>query len=325
MSTLQFLTYHRLVSLFLLITLVITVASAQKASYPIDSSYTVAGSFEKVKKDYPDVVVTKIEAGPEVMVATNMTYKTIGPRSLQMDIYSPQGNKTQLRPVVLMIHGGGWASGTRSHMEVMAKDLARNGYVAVPVSYRLSPEVPYPAGVEDLWDAVYWLKKNGRNYRADGSKIFVLGASAGAQLATLMGTTENDELPYKAATSGKDKQISGIINVDGIVSFIHPEANQEGNAASRWLGGNRETHWNNWREASPLEYVDRYSPPILFINGSAPRFHAGRDDLIARYDEYGIYHDTLEFEDAPHTFWFFYPWYEPMMDRILAFLGRPTR
>ncbi|MCB0632791.1 MAG: alpha/beta hydrolase [Saprospiraceae bacterium] len=301
------------------------VVSAQKAIYPVDSSYTVAGSYDKVKKAYPDIVVAEIEAGPKVVASINLTYKQVGQHELQLDIYSPKGKKNELRPAVLMIHGGGWASGARSHMEMMAKDLARHGYVGIPVSYRLSPEAQYPAGIEDLWDAITWIGKNGKKYRIDARQLFVLGASAGAQLATLLGTTENDALPYKAATTGKQKLIKGIINMDGIVSFIHPEANAEGSAASRWLGGGRETHWANWREASPLEYVDRHSPPILFINGSSPRFHAGRDDLIRHYDEHRIYHDTLEFEDAPHTFWFFYPWYEPMMDRLLSFLGRQTK
>lgn len=306
----------------LAILLYTSVGFAQEIRYPIDSSYTVAGSFEKIKKDYPKITLAEIETTTTVEAWRDITYKRIGKRSLQLDLYAPKITSSTLRPVVLMIHGGGWASGTRSHMEVMAHDLARHGYVAIPITYRLSPEAKYPTGIEDLWDAVAWLTQNGAQYGADPRQLFVLGASAGAQLATLLGTTENDELLYKTARTGMQQIIRGIINVDGIVSFIHPEASQEGNAASRWLGGSRVTHWSNWTAASPLEYVDPSSPPILFINGSFPRFHAGRDDLTARYDEYGIYHDTLEFDDAPHTFWFYHPWYEPMMERIVQFLKR---
>lgn len=295
---------------------------SQSTSYHIDSTYTVARSCEKVKKYYPDITVAQNRINSHINSTSDLVYKKTGDRSLHLDVFSPKEPSKKLRPVVLMVHGGGWSSGTKSHMEVIGRDLAFNGYVAVPVEYRLSPEAPYPAGLEDLQDALQWLVKNGEKYHADKDRIFVFGASAGAQLASFLGTTENDLLPYKKT---KGKHIIGIINIDGIVSFVHPEADKEGDAASRWLGGPTTTHYQNWKEASPLEYVDRHSPPILFVNGSQPRFHAGRDSLCEVYDQYGIYHDTLEFEDAPHTFWFFHPWYTPMMYRVLKFLGDVSR
>ncbi len=290
---------------------------SQSPSYPIDSTYTVARSFEKVKKYYPDISIAQNRINSHINSATGLVYKKIGERSLHLDIYSPKETSNDLRPVILMVHGGGWSSGTKSHMEVIGRDLAFNGYVAIPVEYRLSPEIQYPAGIEDLQDALKWLVKNGKKYGADKDRIFVLGASAGAHLASFLGTTENDRLPYKKT---KSNHIKGIINIDGIVSFVHPEADKEGDAASRWLGGPPTTHYQNWKEASPLEYVDKHSPAILFVNGSQPRFHAGRDSMREIYDELGIYHDTFEFGDAPHTFWFFHPWYTPMMYRVLNFL-----
>lgn len=290
---------------------------AQSSTYPVDSSYTVAGSYKKLAQDYPDIHIAEGVPENHIRIKTGLVYKTVGDRELHLDIYGPDSSQEGPFPAILMIHGGGWSSGNRSHMEMMARDLAFNGYVAIPVEYRLSPEASYPAGIEDLQDAVRWIVENGAPYRADRQHIVTLGASAGAHLATLLGTTENDLLPFKG---NKSNVIRGIINIDGIVSFVHPEAKKEGNAASRWLGGHRNTHWSNWMEASPLAYVDADSPPILFVNGSFPRFHAGRDSLCTRYADYGIHYDIFEFSDAPHTFWFFHPWYTPMMYTILRFL-----
>ena len=295
-----------------------TVLPAQLTSYPIDSSYTVAGSYQKVVNNYPNIQLAESVPPAHIRSDKAIVYKRINGRELHLDLYGPKTETAKAAPVILMIHGGGWSSGTKSHLEVMAKDLAFNGYIAIPVEYRLSPESQYPAGIEDLQDAIKWIAKNVAGYGGNGKKIITLGTSAGAHLASLLGTTENDILPYKKQ---KSRYIKGIINIDGIVSFIHPEAGQEGNAASRWLGGPRETHWDQWTEASPLEYVDKKSPPILFVNGSFPRFHAGRDSLVSRYQAYGTHHDIFEFSDAPHTFWFFHPWYNPMMYKMLGFLN----
>ncbi|PHN01643.1 alpha/beta hydrolase [Flavilitoribacter nigricans] len=300
-----------------LIGLLPAVSSAQSATYPVDSTYTVKGSYEKMVQYRPDIVTALGVVDEYINTTPDVVYKSIGERKLHLDIYGPRTPGKKPAPIIFMIHGGGWSSGTKSHMDAMARDLAFNGYLAVAVEYRLSPEIQYPAGIEDLQDAVQWIAENGARYGGDGKKIVVLGASAGAHLASFLGTTENDLLPYKQQ---KSRYIKGIVNIDGIVSFIHPEASQEGKSAGRWLGGGRDTHWHNWTEASPLEYVDKKSPPILFVNGAYPRFHAGRDSLVARYQDYGTYYHIFEFSDAPHTFWFFYPWYNPMMYKILDFL-----
>lgn len=294
-------------------------ADSQSATFPLDTTYTVGASFEKVRRDYPDIRLAEGMPDSLIAIKQDIVYRKLGERELHLDIYRPKSSEGELRPAILMIHGGGWSSGSRSHMEVMARDLAFSGYVAIPVEYRRSPEAPYPAGLEDLQQAIRWIGEHGAAYGADGEKIVTLGASSGAHMATFLGTTQNDLLTYK---SDRGDRIKAVINIDGIVSFVHPEAKYEGNAAARWLGGGRDTHWHNWTGASPLEYVDEQSPPILFVNGSMPRFHAGRDSLCVHYAQYGIYREVFEFADAPHTFWFFHPWYTPMMYRILGFLGR---
>jgi hypothetical protein len=60
----------------------------------------------------------------------------------------------------------------------------------------------------------------------------------------------------------------------------------------------------------------------MFINSSIPRFHAGRNDMIKKLDQYGIYSEVQEFPDTPHPFWFFQPWFNPMMDFTITFLNK---
>lgn len=75
-------------------------------------------------------------------------------------------------------------------------------------------------------------------------------------------------------------KVNAIIDIDGILAFKHPES-KKGTAASLWLGGNYEEKSMVWKQTTPLNHTDSNTPPILFINSSIPRFHAGRDDMIA--------------------------------------------
>lgn len=76
-----------------------------------------------------------------------------------------------------MIHGGGWNSGSLELQVPMAQQIATKGYVTIPVEYRLIPEALYPAGVEDLEDAIEWIYKNAKRYGIDKKKIAVSGCS----------------------------------------------------------------------------------------------------------------------------------------------------
>jgi acetyl esterase/lipase len=202
----------------------------------------------------------------------------------------------------------------------MAKHLAVNGYVAISVEYRLGLEAPYPAAVIDLKDAIRWIREHAKKYNINLNKIVLLGASSGAHLATLVGTSANSSIfGFDEIVSDK---VQAIINIDGIVSFIHPEASKEGKMASIWLNGSKTENYKNWKEASPLEYVNKNTPPTLFINSSQPRFHAGRDDMIVKLNNYNIYNETHTITNSPHSFWLLNPWFDTTLDYTIEFLNK---
>ncbi len=100
---------------------------------------------------------------------------------LQLRIFKPD----TIRGVVLEIHGGGWSLGTASSSDPMNDLMARSAKVAVvSVDYRLAPEYPFPACIEDCKAAAKWLVNNaGKEFGTD--KLFISGASAGGHLAAL--------------------------------------------------------------------------------------------------------------------------------------------
>ncbi|MEN3323194.1 alpha/beta hydrolase [Mariniflexile soesokkakense] len=299
-----------------------TSFAQDKPTYP---PYTIELTYQKLKKDYPFITTIEPLKSNKIKSKENIVYKKTNTSKLKLDVYIPKGLSKKTYPAVLLIHGGGWLVGSKENERVMAQYLALNGYVGISVSYRLGLEATYPAGVTDLKDAVRWMRKYAKKYHINPDKIAVLGASAGAQLAALIGVTPNSSI-YGYDTYISD-EIQAIVNIDGIVSFIHPEAAAESkpgkvSMAGTWLNGEKEENFKNWKEASPLEYVGKNTPPTLFINSAQPRFHAGRDDMIAILNKYDIYNEVHTIPDSPHSFWLMHPWFETTLNYTINFLNK---
>ncbi|WP_116106550.1 alpha/beta hydrolase [Lewinella sp. IMCC34191] len=296
--------------------------SAQSGYQPRDTSYSIHSTYTKVVKSNPDVrpVYGRLPKG--VREDTNRVYAEVGnDRSLYLDVYYPDSMTTP-RAAVLMIHGGGWTTGSKENLHPMARQLAARGYVTVTPEYRLSAEAPYPAGVRDLKLAVRWMRANAAEYNIDTNRIAAYGASAGAHLASLLGTTnELDIYDTLSPLHAYSDDVQAVLNIDGIVSFVHPDAEPEwtGRSANAWLG-DYEAHYERWREASPLVYAGANTPPFLFVNSSYPRFHAGRQELLNVLDQHNTKYVVATFENSPHGFWLLEPWFEPTLYLAAGFL-----
>jgi len=291
---------------------------------PRDTSFTLHGTYLKEKKYRPYIEIANPDLQKNVTVKKDIVYSNLNGRELVLDVYYPKKNKADKKfPGVLLIYGGGWRSGDKSQMEAMAKVLATNGYVAVAPEYRLSLEAIYPAAIYDLKASLRWMRENAGRINLDKSKIASLGVSAGGQLAAFLGTT-NFNLQYEGKKSKTSSAVQAIVDIDGTLAFHHPESS-EGKAASLWLGGTYQEKPEIWEDAAPLNHVDKNTPPILFLNSSNARFHAGRDDMIKKLDSLKIYSEIREFPDTPHPFWFFHPWFNPMMETTVNFLNKVFR
>lgn len=299
-----------------------SIHSQEKPTFP---PYTIELTYQKLKKNYPFISPIEPLKSKDIKYKENIVYKKTNTSKLKLNVYIPKGDSKETYTAVLLIHGGGWLTGSKENERVMAQYLALNGYVGISISYRLGFEAPYPAAVIDLKDAIIWTKKHAKKYKINPDKIAVLGTSAGAQLATLIGVTPNSSL-FEPDKNFSD-EVQAIINIDGIVSFIHPEAAAESKPGKKsmagiWLNGEKEDNFGKWKEASPLEYVNEQTPPIVFINSSQARFHAGRDDMISIMNKYGIYNEVHNIAESPHSFWLVNPWFETTLNYTLSFLNK---
>ncbi len=289
----------------------------------IAADYTVKNTYKKLIKHYPHIQVPATTLPDSVIAHKALVYKQTKNSAQTLDIYQ-QKLQTQTAPLIILIHGGGWQSGTPALMIALAIALVERGYIVAAPSYRLSEEAPYPAAAEDLVSAFHWLN-NAAQYNIDSTKIALSGGSAGGQLAALLAYSGG--IVGSSDTNSKRFNVQALINIDGLSDFTSSEAlpfeNNPAKAvtsASKWLGGRYETIPQRWRGASPIFYIDKNAPATLFINSSVPRFRAGRDSAIQKLQKLHIPSEVYQFDDAPHSFWLFQPWLTPTTTVIDDFL-----
>ncbi|ATW51790.1 alpha/beta hydrolase [Streptomyces peucetius] len=107
---------------------------------------------------------------------------------LRARLYHPPGSRTKdLRPALLYFHGGGFVLGTLDGVDEVCRALAaRSGWAVLSLEYRLAPEHPYPAALEDALDALAWLRESALDSGIDPDMIGVGGDSAGGNLAAAL-------------------------------------------------------------------------------------------------------------------------------------------
>lgn len=117
-------------------------------------------------------------------------------RPLELDLYVPAGQPgaPELVPLLVFVHGGGWARGSRRSFgpafdEGFFARIAGGGYVVASIDYRLSGEAVYPAQLQDVHVALDWLAEHAPAHGADIERTVLLGESAGGHLAALAGLT----------------------------------------------------------------------------------------------------------------------------------------
>ncbi|MFY7839674.1 MAG: alpha/beta hydrolase fold domain-containing protein [Lacibacter sp.] len=313
----------------LLLSLVATAQTVNGITNVPDTFFNLTKEMEKVKKQHPFIVLPADERNAFIEEKRNINYYKPSKRFLQLDAFFPKQNKgyEKLQPAIIIIHGGGWRSGNRTQHHALAQALAVKGYACFTPEYRLSTEAYYPAAVQDVKAVVQWVKTNAKKFSVDTNKIVVMGFSAGGQLAALVGNT-NGYQKFEPVTKLKaSTNVQAIVDLDGTLSFIHTESSETKpspniGASEYWLGYNTTENPELWKEASPLSHAGAHSLPTLFLNSSVERMHAGREDYISILQQHKIYTEVHTFENSPHSFCLFEPWFTPTVNYITGFLQK---
>ena len=207
----------------------------------------------------------------------NVTYATVGTHALTCDVYRP-GDRPTGCPVLLQVHGGGWVLGSKDEQgRPLMNRLAREGWVCVAISYRLSPRATFPDHIIDVKRAIAWIRENIEAYGGDPSFIVVTGGSAGGHLAALTALTAN-EPEYQPGFERVDTRVEGCIAFYGVYDFT----NRHGQYPNRGLAQLLERHVMKAAITEAPEAYDRASP-LSRVHEDAPPFfviHGDRDTLV---------------------------------------------
>lgn len=289
----------------------------------VDDSYTVHQRYEKNRENYPEISWPNLNFEPGQTISFDLLYKQEGDRQLHLDLFSPP---PELRngKAILLVHGGAWRSGNKSHMFPLANLLAKRGYTVFTPEYRLSIEAPYPAGLIDLNDTITWIGSNADQFGIDPAAIAIGGGSSGGHMAALIGFSDHEE------TFNSSTDLAAIIDMDGVLDFADPLAIRYENAAKEksgvalWVGGALETAPELWDQASPASHLSENAPPILILSSGQARFTAGHQTVEDTLTSFEIPSEFYSYENLFHTFWLFEPYVSDVANRIDQFLIENT-
>ncbi|MGH1517831.1 alpha/beta hydrolase [Chryseobacterium sp. JK1] len=154
---------------------------------------------ETMRKDYRNMIPLagikdEVAHIHEINIPTEDPNRIIGSK-----LFIGLGNEDEKRPVILFIHGGGFVSGDLDTHEVLSRGLANhNQALVLSIDYRLAPEHQFPAGFDDCYTALLWIKEHIGGYGGDVDKILVAGDSAGATLSASLVQYLRDKKESKA-------------------------------------------------------------------------------------------------------------------------------
>jgi acetyl esterase/lipase len=177
-------------------------------------------------------------------------------RALALDAYVPA--QAHNAPVVVFFYGGSWISGKRSWYRFVGDALAANGVVTFIPDYRKYPQVRFPAFVRDAARAVAWVRGHAGEFGGDARHVFVMGHSAGGQIAALLACDQR----YLAAVGMRPRDLAGMIGVAGAYDFL-PFVESE----PEIFGTDAEDR----HDSQPINFVDGDEPPMLLLQGSDDR------------------------------------------------------
>jgi acetyl esterase/lipase len=226
-----------------------------------------------------------------------IAFTTAGSETLHADVWLPAAAAPT--PIVICIHGGGWKNGNRTTYRHLGPLLAERGFAAFSIDYRLvsGDENRYPAAVDDVRAAVAFVREHAAELNVDPKRVVLMGDSAGAHLASLVGLTLE---PAVAAVVG----IFGVYDLAAQWQYdllSRPNDNITRGFLGKSLIEDRKLYF----EASPLSYVEtRAGGPAFFLAWGT------HDDIVdpgqsgaflLALKQAGFYVRTVV-QDAPH-FW----------------------
>lgn len=230
---------------------------------------------------------TRNEAAPRnrvpegVKALTDLAYVANGHAKQKLDLYLPE-KADKPTPLIVWIHGGGWAAGDKSEgCPPLNSGFTKYGYAVANLNYRLSGDAIFPAQIEDCKAALRWLRAHAAEYNLDPAHIGVWGGSAGGHLVALLGATNGNKVFDVGAHLDQSSDVQAAVDFFGPTDIVQmdahalPDARLKHDAPNspeaRLVGGpiQNKPYRDVAARVNPIPYLTSASAPYLIVHGDA--------------------------------------------------------
>jgi acetyl esterase len=252
-------------------------------------------------------VKLKMEAADHEPYSSPTLQKDIvfsAPSKLKMDAYIPKGRGPF--PAVIIAHGGGWEAGDKvTYATPIFEPLAKAGFAWFSIDYRLTPQVQHQDQLNDLREAIRYVKASARSFRVDPKRIAILGESASAQMVSYLATNAQTE-------NEAGLNVAAVVSLYGVYDLAAMVKDHSPRALHARLFGLSELNdkaWRMLRRYSPLHNLETYvphpmrikeMPPLLLICGTKDGLYQQQEAFAQRLQSLHARFDSLAIEGAPH-------------------------
>ena len=208
---------------------------------------------------------TKVPEGVELI--RDLEYGQAKGISLKLDLYRPSAKPSAPMPLVIWVHGGGWRNGSKANCP--AAWLATKGYAVASLDFRLLPDHPWPAQIEDPVAALRWLRKESGKYGFDAERSAAMGGSSGGHVVALWGTL----------TLPPEDKVKAVVDWYGPTDLLTMPPNVLSEKRTRaelakangalLLGGVVMDQPEKAKAVSALHQVTKDDVPFLIMHGTA--------------------------------------------------------
>ena len=207
----------------------------------------------------------KVPEGVEVL--RDLEYAQVKGVGLKLDLYRPSAKPSAPMPLVIWVHGGGWRNGSKANCP--AAWLATKGYAVASLDFRLLPDHPWPAQIEDPIAALRWLRKESGRYGFDAERTAAMGGSSGGHVVALWGTL----------TLPAEDKVKAVVDWYGPTDLLTMPPNVLSEKRTRaelakangalLLGGVVMDQPEKAKAVSALHQVSKDDVPFLIMHGTA--------------------------------------------------------
>jgi acetyl esterase/lipase len=249
------------------------------------------------------------KAPDDVVFERDIQYRAGHPRWV-LNVITPKKKSYRRRPAILLVHGGGWATGDHYRFTTVGYKLAQQGYVVITPTYRLYHDAPFPACLHDVKNAIRWVRANADKYRIHPDRIGAYGNSAGGTLAlTAAITNGRKDMEGDGSHREYSSDLQAIVASGAVGDMLHPTHGKRAQSAYLNLarGKNRKLPEAQakrvMKAASPSSYISKDTPPIMLVHGASDTVVniTSTDEFVKDMKAAGANVRYLRYADGTHS------------------------